>query len=476
MKLEDIRQTIEKHRLFTDERPVVVGVSGGADSLCLLECLSKLGYSLIVAHFNHGLRPESDAEALFVRHEAEKRGITFVQGKKDVALLASENNWSIEEAARKVRYPFLYKVAVDYEAQAVAVAHNADDQVETILLNLIRGAGLDGLSGMRMRSINPEWHSEIPLVRPLLATWRAEIEEFCREQSLRPVLDASNLDTVYTRNRLRLELLPQLEKYNVQIKQRIFQMGQTLNTDLELITGLADQAWAECLKEESESWIQFSLDSFLCHPPAIQARIIRRCIESLRPNFRDLDFNTIQRALAFLVEPSASKRMDMIANLDIYIRGENFYLLDSGMEIILETWPQMEPEKVFHLEIPGRIDLGDGWQFIIQVVPPIDDPKLLDNRNDPFEVMLDADHFAGYLILRSRRPGDRFQPLGMMGRSMKLSDFMVNEKMPREARQKWPLLFDDDELIWVPGYRPADKYRVSAETRKLIKCRLISVI
>ena len=189
---------------------VLVGVSGGPDSLCLLDALYRLGFQSIAAYFNHRLRPEAEAEQDEVKRFATGLKIPFVGGSGDVARLASDQGKTIEEAAREMRYAFLFESARAYCVDAVAVGHNADDQVETVLMHLLRGSGLAGLRGMDYRTLT-QWDDRIPLVRPLLGLWRDEIMGYCAETGLQPLLDSSNLERAYLRNRIRLDLVPALE-------------------------------------------------------------------------------------------------------------------------------------------------------------------------------------------------------------------------------------------------------------------------
>ena len=206
MELQVFLKTVQEQCHLQPDQPVLVGVSGGPDSLCLLDLFSRLEFPLIVAHFDHALRPESARDAEYVRSLAAAYGKAFTTTRQDVALYAQTAHLSLEEAARQARYRFLFEQAQVYSAQAVAVAHTADDQVETVLMHLLRGSGLDGLKGMPFRTEFPGWQPQLPLVRPLLTTWRAEVEEYCRLRQLEPLYDPTNRETLYYRNRLRLDL------------------------------------------------------------------------------------------------------------------------------------------------------------------------------------------------------------------------------------------------------------------------------
>ena len=202
--------------------------------MALLDVVVRCGYKPLVAHFNHQLRGDAARDADFVRQRSEDYGLEFVLGSADVAAQASENGQGIEEAARGARYQFMFALAQERGAAALAVAHQADDQVETVLLNLLRGSGLKGLGGMRFRSFSP-FNETIPLIRPLLSCWREEITAYCGEHGLSYVTDATNQDSTYRRNRVRLELLPELESYNPQIKRTLYRMADLLAEDMEFI-------------------------------------------------------------------------------------------------------------------------------------------------------------------------------------------------------------------------------------------------
>jgi tRNA(Ile)-lysidine synthase len=220
-----------------------VGVSGGPDSLTLLHGLFHLGYAVTAAHYNHGLRPDAGSDALHVQQVCVQMGIPFVSAASDVAEFARTEGMSIEEAARTVRYRFLFSEARRLGCAAVAVGHTADDQVETVLMHFLRGAGLAGLRGMQPFGVMPEWDAELPLIRPMLGVWRADVLAYCREQALEPVIDQSNTDTTYFRNRLRHELIPYLQEYNPRIKEVLWRMSQTAVGDYDVIEDVTSAAW-----------------------------------------------------------------------------------------------------------------------------------------------------------------------------------------------------------------------------------------
>jgi tRNA(Ile)-lysidine synthase len=245
MDIEALRSICIEECGLVAERPVVVGVSGGADSLCLMYALAELGYPLVVAHFDHRLREQSNEDAGLVQTLAGQLGLPFALGSADVGALAREKHLSLEEAARKARYTFLFEQARQAGAQAVAVGHTADDQVETVIMHLLRGAGISGLKGMTFRGLLPEWDAQIPLVRPLLNVRHEDALACCESRGVVPAEDASNLDKSFFRNRLRHELLPLLESYNPQVRESLLRMARGMAGDHEVLESATEEAWSQ---------------------------------------------------------------------------------------------------------------------------------------------------------------------------------------------------------------------------------------
>jgi tRNA(Ile)-lysidine synthase len=467
MKFANFRRILDSECQIDPTKPIVLGFSGGPDSLALLHTLHEEGLTVIVAHLDHGLRLESAQEAVHAEKVAWDYGYPFVTERADVADFAAKHTMSIEEAARERRYEFLFRTAAESGAQAVAVAHNADDQVETVLMHLLRGAGPRGLRGMSMRSLPNPWNETIPLVRPLLGVWHQEIMAYCAANDLRPVIDQTNLDTMYFRNRLRHELLPNLEQFSPGVKQRLYQTADLLAAEGEALDGLAEEAWRRCLSKLAGNYIQLSRIAVLDEPLALQRLVVRHAAETLRPGLRDLDFALVQKALDLIQHPLLAPQ-DWLAGLCILVEGDRLWLADWDADLPVD-WPQA-PAAEIHVEVPGDISLDQNWRLELREVSEFGDAS---SNTDPFQAWLDSRRLGDELVLRRRQPGDRFQPLGMEQGSLKLSDFMINEKMPRRARETWPLLCKGDEIVWVPGYQLAHPYCVQAESRQTIHARLL---
>jgi tRNA(Ile)-lysidine synthase len=455
------------------DRPILVGVSGGPDSLCLLDILRRLDYQVIVAHLDHSLRPESTFEANAVQRFAESFGAICVVEQHNISQYAEGHGLSVEEAARRVRYRFLFKQAQLYQAQAVAVGHTADDQVETVLMHLLRGAGLSGLKGMAYRSLPNTWSQEIPLVRPLLDTWREEILTYCQAQSLHPSLDSSNQDIRFYRNRIRLELIPYLKDFNPCIRELIWRTSRVLGDEDALLEQSTQRAWQACITSQIDGSIAFDLQRLIEQPTGLQRRLLRRAINWLRPGLRDIDFDAIERALAFLANPSRSRQCDLIAGLYLLIEENQLWLTAWGVDLPNKEWPQIQAGETMPLPIPGDLLFAGGWRLSAQVIPDIENARQQAYTNDdPFQAWLDNSALGSPALVRGRRPGDRFRPLGMDGHSMKLSDFQVNVKLPQRARANWPLVCSHDTIIWVPGFGLSHLARLRTDTKNAIHLRL----
>ena len=451
-------------------RPVLAGVSGGPDSLCLLEILHAAGYRVVVAHFNHQLRPEAGREASSVSARADKLGLPFVTDSADVRAYADSRGLSLEEAARMLRYQFLFEAARQHAAQAVAVGHTADDQVETVLMHFIRGAGLAGLKGMEYQTLLPVFDGQIPLVRPLLSLWRADTESYCREHTLSPHYDASNADQAYFRNRLRHALLPELEKYNPRIKESVLHTAQALQGDYLALQEVLEEAWKSVVVETGRDWVAFDQPGLARLSTGIRRNLIRRAAELLRPDSRDFGFAALERAAVFAGLP-AGKQIDFVNGLCLFYESGKITLAAYEAASLLARWPQVEQAFAISPKLAGegsqRLELGNGWTLFAEY----GDLTTEDWRQeaDNWSAWLDADRLpSDSLEIRPRRAGDVFAPLGMGGQTTKVRDFYTNIKMPRHARAQWPLVCAREQIVWVTGYRIGQPFRITEKTRHIL--------
>jgi tRNA(Ile)-lysidine synthase len=467
---ENIESILRNQCGLTKDRPIIAGISGGPDSLCLLSILRETGYHVIVAHFNHKLRSDADTDANAVEQAASRMNFASVIESGDVRDYALMEKLSLEEAARNMRYRFLMAQARRFKAQAVAVGHTADDQVETVLMHFIRGAGLTGLKGMSHRAVLSTFDEEIPIVRPLLDFWREETVVYCAAHGLRPRYDPSNESLDFFRNRLRNQLIPILESYNPRFKEAAWRTSHSLSGDHEILSQVLDETWKACIVQQKSDFISFDSSALTKPPLGLQRQLIRRAIESVHPEGLDITFAMLERATRFINDEPRRPRMDLTGGFHLLREGLLIYLLADTSDLPIERWPQMPNEgNTIPLKLPSSVTLSGGWKLTCErwnmASLAMDQAK---SNNNPYQVWLDAKVISNALELRVRQSGDYFEPLGMDGHEMKLSDFFINVKLPQRARDRWPLLCMGNKVVWVPGYRPAHSFRLTENTRQAL--------
>lgn len=484
--LHQVQRTLRRYRLLSPDQALVVGVSGGPDSLCLLHLLHRLAPAqrvpLHVGHLHHGLRgAEADGDAAFVAALAADWGLPCTVERTDVPALARQTGASLEEAARAARYAFLGRLAAEINAQGVAVGHNADDQAETVLMHFLRGSGLAGLRGMQPLSRMPRpqlpaGRQPLPgdherLIRPLLFVPRAEILAYCAEHGLHARYDRSNEDTTFFRNRLRHELLPLLAQYNPQVRRILGNTAAALADDHELVRRDLLAAWPGILLQGDDSRLVFDLAGWRALPVALQRGVLREAIHRLRASLRDVSFLHVDNALNLLHEGAAGDRMTLPAGLELALGYDRFAVGAAGVVLPVNDLPQMGVEGL-PLTVPGRIGLA-GWQLALTLTPRAELPAGWHENADRWQVWLDADLLGPAPALRTRRPGDRFQPLGLTGRSKLLAEFFTGVKLPAPARDRWPLLVATaGDIAWVCGLRMDERVKVTPATARVVHVTL----
>ncbi len=465
---ERIEEILRNECGLVKDRPVVAGVSGGSDSLCLMETLRQAGFPVIVAYFDHQLRPESSLDGHMVEKTAARLLLPFIGDGADVSGYADEKKMSIEEAARSLRYRFLFDLARRHTAQAVAVGHTADDQVETVLMHFLRGSGMAGLKGMSHRSIIKTFDPEIPLVRPLLDLWREETAAYCALKGLHPHHDSSNDSLDFQRNRIRHLLIPDLERYNPQFREAVLRMSHSLKGDYTFMMEIVGNAWERLVVTLDEKTVTFNSDLLSKSPLGLQRNLVRQAMQLLRPGV-DISFAVLERATRVINSSVPSARTDLKEGLQMFRESSLVYICTLDAEFPFDLWPQMPQGKHLVLSLPGEVCLAGGWKFTCERWPlPALAWEQAKRNDDPFQVWLDAEGLPESFELRTRRPGDLFAPLGMDGHFQKISDFFINEKLPQRARERWPLVCAGEQTVWVPGHRPAHPHRLTESTRSVI--------
>jgi tRNA(Ile)-lysidine synthase len=466
---------IRKEGLLIQGQKVVVGVSGGPDSLCLLDCLNRLGYEVIVAHLDHQLRPESPKEADYVREVAASYGLPSFFSSEDVRREAAAGR-SIEEAARLARYRFFTRTARELKVDTIATGHTADDQAETVLMHFIRGAGQSGLRGI-LPSTQLDTGMGIPegsgirLVRPLLEITRDETVAHCEAIGLEPVLDPSNLDLAFFRNRLRHELLPLLETYNRGIRLSLRRLAQVMAGNTELIADLVKSRWEMLVAERSGGALAIHVEPFMGQPIALQRALLREAITGRLPELRDLGFDTIQRCIVFIQDRQRGMRHTLPGGFELIHMGEQVILQTSEQILEFPEFPQMPSEAELTVSVPGKTHLAMGW-WIEATIEEAPDHRALNSLIDQGDSVASMDVDPGEpLILRLKRPGDRIRPLGMEG-TTKVADVFIDQNIPQAARALWPLVTQADCLAWIVGIRLSEDVRITDQTQRYVRLRL----
>jgi tRNA(Ile)-lysidine synthetase-like protein len=479
---ENLRAAFAGHAMAAPGDLVVVGVSGGPDSLCLIHVLhwlrGELGIALHVAHLDHMLRAESAAEAEFVAALARGWGLPITRAKVDVRAQAMGAN--LHAAGRLARYHFLAQVAHAQGARAVAVAHHADDQAETVLMHLLRGAGSTGLRGMRPVVPWEEWGmgdgewkmeaaSQPPtpnpqplLIRPLLQVTRAEIEAYCIAHGLEPLRDASNDDLRSTRNRIRHELLPQLIEYNPHIVAALRRTAAISADEQDLLERLLAAAWPTLVHERPGA-ADFDGATWRALHPALQRLALRRAYARLT-SAETLGMEHVELGRT-AVAGGVGGRAELPGGVVLTVGYQGFTL---GAPPVLQE-PQLLGESIALPEPPCQAELAVGWTIEAseaEFAPLGNGARLLEQAE------FDANRIAGPLIVRRRRPGDRFRPVGAPGRR-RLQDMFVDAKVPRALRAAWPVVTDGDAIVWVPGLRAPAEFVATATTRRVLRLRIV---
>lgn len=462
-------ETIQKHQMIHPGEKVIAAVSGGPDSMVLLYLLhdlrEELQCNLHVAHLNHMFRnEESDADADYVLKHAEKLGIPITLETIDVKKLIDTimPKESLESGARRVRYDFYERVLETVQGDKVALGHNSDDQAETVMMRLLRGAGALGLAGI------PPVRGRF--IRPLIEISRKEIDEYLREKQITPRYDSSNLDTVYARNKIRLDLLPLLEKeYSSNIKQILQQTGELLRTEDEFLANLAQEAFAECVSFNSTTII-VNIAKFREYHLALQRRVSRLIVREMLGDLWRFDYNHIREILEIVVNGTTGSVIDLPRGISVEKSYDKLiFRLGHRAKNTIEPF-------AYPVAVPGETNIPE-ISMLIETAKPetIRDGCKKPHLKNEFQAILDFDAIHGALHVRNRRPGDKFQPLGVSGHK-KLKDFFIDQKIPRGMRDSIPILTDEDGIIWVIGYRIDDRVKVTAKTKNRVDICVQEVI
>jgi len=464
-----VDETIVRHGLIARGDSVLVAVSGGPDSSALLHLLAARAPAwklrLGLAHLDHGLREESARDADFVRQLAADLGLVLHTERVDVRDLQRRWRLSLEEAGRKARYDFFQETADRHGYGRVALAHHADDNAETLLLNLLRGSGRLGLGGIApMR--------EGRYIRPMIRATRADIEDYLRRRGLSALRDPTNADSSFMRNRIRHQLIPLLER------------------DFQSETRAVLRRTAEILREE-ENWLESLLQTLLkqvvvaCQtgrltlradalrelPLAAQRRVVRAALHLLQKDLQRIGFAHIEQVLDLVRRRPSAGPLHLPANIRVWRQADHLLMICNNAGLAHEPPGETAGDFAYDMVGCGVLTIRETGDSV--VLSEIERDAAMDrSATDPLTAFLDGETVEFPVTVRNFRPGDRFAPLGAGG-TQKLKKFFIDHKVPRDQRRRCPLLVSRGWILWVAGYRIDHRARLSPLTRRVLKAEII---
>ncbi|SEM31316.1 tRNA(Ile)-lysidine synthase [Syntrophus gentianae] len=475
--LDKIRQTVQKYGMLKGGEHVVVAVSGGPDSVALLQVLtllsSEFDLTLTVAHLNHGLRgAESDAEEQLVCRLSEERGISCVVKEVNLTALREKEKRrrSLEDIGREERYSFFSTLAKEIGATRITLGHHREDQAETVLMNLIRGTGLEGMKGI------------LPVrdgifIRPLLEVCRKEILEFLHAEEIPFLEDSSNREDQFLRNRIRLHLIPLLqERYNPKIVDILNRTACIARREVDCLKSRASQIlddW-QIPPQIKDGVATLEIKEFLKLHEALQYRVIK----TLLGRMYSLNCRVTSAHIQAVVELCHGRNPDGILHMPdkILVKREYGQLTfvcrgDKGIPLDDYAGEGRSCEEFFYfVKIPDSVELKELGIVVKTAFAEKDEERIFGEGNNV--AYLDFDKLKMPLVIRNRRKGDRFQPLGMEG-TKKLKAYFIDEKIPRQKRDSIPLLADGHSVVWIAGLRTSERTRVNKETVHIVKIEII---
>jgi tRNA(Ile)-lysidine synthase len=452
---------------------IVVGISGGADSVCLLYVLGKLSkeqeLTLIAVHINHGIRgAEADRDEHFVKELCGRLGVEFHGYHYDVKKLSKEEGLSEEEAGRKVRYQAFLEICRERKCNKIAIAHNKNDNAETVLFHLFRGSGIKGLSGIEPKRVITTDFGDITLIRPLLIVERREIESFLNQEGIRYQTDSTNLTEKYSRNKIRRRILAYaVKEINLGAVSNIYEAATQLREIGEFVKHSIDTEYQTLVKQEKEGY-RIHIKEMLTEPVVIQKGVIRLVLEKLAGKQKDLEAKHVEAVLA-LCGKQVGRYVHLPYNMIAFREYTDIrlYMESTSPEQIEE----IDWKKTYHIDIPGRILLPGLNKILETEIISIkkDDPVPKSSCVKWF----DYDKIENAVEIRTRREGDYIQ-INRFGGRKKIKDYFIDRKIPRNVRDSQILITDGSHVMWIPGdgERMSEKYKVDETTANVLLMRL----
>ncbi len=455
MVFEKVKNSIKEHGLIQEGDKIIVGVSGGPDSIMLLHILNRLkeemNLQLYAAHLNHQIRGiEAQKDAYYMAQTCESMDIKYFIKSIDVPKYCDDNGMSVEEGARKLRYEMFEEIKKTVRANKIAVGQNLNDQAETVIMRVMRGTGLQGLKGI-------EHIRKDGIIRPILDISRDEIEKYCDEHDLNPRIDQTNLESIYTRNKIRLELLPFMkEHFNENIIEAIVRMSSNIKNDSDYIEQNTNEVFDRITTKKDKA-IEINFSEYKDLHIAIKSRIIRKAIEFLCGNTKNIEQKHINDIFGLENEDKIDKQINLPNGIFVYRQEKKFILTTE--EIVIE-------DIEFCYNIPSN-----GYKKIreIGLLIETETTKINNYRGGKFNKdtkVFDLDKIEGGLIIRNRESGDKIK---LSGGSKKLKDLFIDLKVPREDRSKIPVLQDEQGILLVGDYRQSENYKVDSTTKEVLK-------
>ena len=452
-----VLSTISKYQMITEGDSIIVAVSGGADSVCLLKILyalkEYLNIRLLVAHLNHGLRPKADGkETKFVATLAKRLNLAFISDKCNT--ITKAQGTSIEEKAREMRYQFFQKALDENHAQKLALGHTMNDQAETVLMHFLRGTGLTGLAGIPPIRQNC-------FIRPLIEITRNQIHSYLKQNNESFIMDSSNLETRYLRNKIRLELLPLLLDYQPKLIEHLGELALSCRQEAQVLDNEATKLLNMITVDSSHHYLDVSLTNFSTLTCSLQYRIIRQAIKKIKGDLRKIDRGHIKAVVDCANNNKPQMKLNLPENI-IVKRIYNRLRFSFGGRIETHNYSYV-------INTLGKYQIREINKTISFTEISNDDFKV--SSPTPQEVFLDLDMLKWPLKARNFRMGDKFIPLGMNG-FKKVKDIFIDKKIPSEERKKIPILVSHDDIVWVHGIRIDDRYKIKQSTKRILRCKV----